>query len=146
MNTNDIQLRPAHPEDVDVLFDLHKATMKEYVERLWSWDEDWQKQRLLEDFDPALTQIVQFQGQDVGVLILHSRPQEWFIARIEVLPEFQNRGIGAALINRVYEMASAQHKPVALQVFKINPASRLYQRLGFQITGETEYHYQMRKD
>ena len=35
--------------------------------------------------------------------------------------------------------------PVELQVLKVNPARRLYGRLGFQVTGETETHYLMQR-
>jgi phosphoribosyl 1,2-cyclic phosphodiesterase len=33
--------------------------------------------------------------------------------------------------------------PVRLRVFRVNPAQRLYRRLGFVVTGETETHVQM---
>jgi ribosomal protein S18 acetylase RimI-like enzyme len=34
--------------------------------------------------------------------------------------------------------------PIALQVLRSNhPAKRLYERLGFEVTGETETHYLM---
>jgi hypothetical protein len=35
-------------------------------------------------------------------------------------------------------------KPVVLQVLKANRARRLYERLGFVMTGESETHYVMR--
>jgi ribosomal protein S18 acetylase RimI-like enzyme len=32
---------------------------------------------------------------------------------------------------------------VTLQVLKVNPARRLYERLGFRVTGETPTHFLM---
>ena len=34
---------------------------------------------------------------------------------------------------------------IEIQFFKQNPVGKLYERLGFQKTGETQFHYQMRK-
>ncbi len=61
-----------------------------------------------------------------------------FLANIEILPDYQGRGLGAAIIHGIIAEADAHHLPVRLQVLKINPARRLYERLGFVITGETE--------
>ena len=35
-------LRPASAHDRDFLFDLHRATMKEYVDATWGWNDDEQ--------------------------------------------------------------------------------------------------------
>jgi len=58
---------------------------------------------------------------------------------IELLPEFQNMGIGKKIIKDLI----SKNKPVNLQVLKQNPAVRLYKELGFKITGETDLKYQM---
>jgi ribosomal protein S18 acetylase RimI-like enzyme len=42
------------------------------------------------------------------------------------------------------DTARALNLPAALQVLKTNPAKQLYERLGFQVTGETASHYLMR--
>jgi len=48
--------------------------------------------------------------------------------------------LGAALVRGVTAVADVRGLPVRLQVLKINPARRLYERLGFVVTGETETH------
>ena len=63
---------------------------------------------------------------------------------IEILPEYQNRGVGSAVIRDVLAQAQAEGLPVGLQVLKVNPARRLYERLGFNVVGETATHYLMR--
>jgi ribosomal protein S18 acetylase RimI-like enzyme len=60
------------------------------------------------------------------------------IAGLQVMPVFQRRGIGTAVITAVLDEAATRAVPVVLQVDKDNPdARRLYLRLGFRQVGET---------
>jgi len=63
---------------------------------------------------------------------------------IQLLPEFQGRGIGSDLILRELAHAKALGKPLRLQVLRANDRARaLYERLGFRVVGETEHHFMM---
>ena len=117
--------------------------MREYIERIYGWDESTQKKYFEDGFHPEDTRIIQFKGQDIGMVELRHRQNDYFLARIEILPEFQKQGIGSTIIKRIIADIGLSEKPLRLQVFKINPAHRVYARLGFKITGETETHYQM---
>ena len=44
------------------------------------------------------------------------------------------------------EEAASTEKAVALAVVKINPARRLYERLGFRVTHEDQHKLYMRRD
>ena len=68
------------------------------------------------------------------------------LAPMAVLPEFQRRGIGTKLIAELVSRAQQRHVPVQLRVLKCNPARVLYERLGFQLAGETETHIVMSTD
>lgn len=138
-----ITYRPAQPADLDFLFDMHRATTRRLVEDTWGqWDEPWQRQRFEQVFKPEELLIIQAEGADVGVLRVQDRAEEIFLAVIEILPAYQKRGIGTQVIRQLLARAERQQKPVALRVLKANvDARRLYQRLGFGVTGETETHY-----
>lgn len=60
------------------------------------------------------------------------------------MPAYQRRGIGAAILRDVIAEARAGGHAVALRVLKVNPARRLYERLGFAVVGESDTHYLMR--
>ena len=62
---------------------------------------------------------------------------------ISLLPEYRNRGLGAALIHDLMAECAASREPLRLQVAKGNRAARLYERLGFLKTGEDEIYYHM---
>ncbi len=136
-------LRLSQPEDMDFLFALHRTTMRVHVERIWGWDDDGQKARFADYYPTAERRIVVVDGLDVGALTIDYRPDAVFISNIEILPAFQGRGLGAHILTDVIRRAQDEGLPVELQVLKINPARRLYERLGFQVTGKTETHYLM---
>ena len=140
-----IGYRPAAPDDYDFLYQLHRAAMQRYVVETWGrWDEDWQELFFRENLHLDLQQVITTGGEDVGVLEVQERAEELFIVLIEILPEYQGRGIGSQVLNDVIARAGQDRKPVALRVLKVNIRARdLYQRLGFGVTGETETHYIM---
>lgn len=136
-------LRPATAADFSFLYDLHVASMKEYVTQTWGWDDAVQQELFAASFHPECRQIVVADGRDVGVLASERRPDDWFLASIAIAPSEQGRGVGAALIRDLLATAARDGLPVRLQVLKVNPARRLYERLGFVVTGETPTHYLM---
>jgi ribosomal protein S18 acetylase RimI-like enzyme len=143
-----IAYRHALPEDVEFLYDLHRQTMQAYVEATWGkWDEEWQRARFWSRYAPRLLHVIQYKGQDVGVLQVQERAEELFLVIIEISPIFQGLGIGTAVIQDVLSEAVHHARPVALQVLRANIRARaLYQRLGFVITGENATHYIMAKE
>ena len=138
-----LTLRPAVQADGEALFQLLKATMVEYVAQTWGWDEAWQRAYFWDRFDPAANRIVVLDGRDIGVLAVSDRHDAIFVKRLYVLPAYQGRGIGTQLLRGVMARAFTRGLPVRLHVLKVNPARRLYERLGFTQVGETETSYVM---
>jgi ribosomal protein S18 acetylase RimI-like enzyme len=136
-------LRQATDNDYDFLYRLHVAAMRYLVAQVWGWEDTWQEQLFADRFDPAPSRIVVVDGNDVGVVAVVRGAADVFLSNIEILPEYQGHGLGAALVRMVIAEADASNLPLRLQVLKINPARRLYERLGFAIAGETETHYLM---
>ncbi len=139
-----IQLRPATSADYDFLYDLHRAALKTYVEQIWGWDEEWQRQHFKEHFAPAKRQIIRREGVDVGAFFVEERADSLFLAYIAILPEYQRRGIGTTLIRELLDEAARKDIPVTLHVLKSNPARSLYERLGFAVVKETAERYVMK--
>ncbi len=137
-------LRQATEDDLDFLYHLHVATMREYVAAVYGWDDAFQERYFKERFDPPSSCIIVVEGQDVGMVRAVEEEGELFISHIHVLPEYQNRGIGTAVLKDILRGAEERGLPVALRVLRGNPAKRLYQRLGFTAVEETETHTRMR--
>jgi hypothetical protein len=103
--------------------------MRSYVTLTFgAWDDNLQRQMHDAWFDPARVQIVEINGEHVGVLDAEDRGDHLYVSRIEVTPEWQGRGIGTAVMADVI----SDGRPVELHVLRANLKARaLYQRLGF---------------
>ncbi len=141
-----VSLRPALKSDYDFLYDLHCMVLKEYIMQTWSWDSDWQEAYFADHFHPEDREIILVDGEPAGVISIEERASEVFLANIGLLTDFQNRGIGSMLIRKVLQSAFSVGKPVTLHVLRVNPARRLYERLGFKVVKETPERFYMRAD
>lgn len=137
-------LRPATAADYAWLWALKRATMRAYVENTWgSWDEAAQESFFRRNFTPATVHVILADGRDAGLLELEHRRDEIFLANIQIEPTLQNRGLGAAAIRFLQTEAAACRLPLRLQVLKVNPARRFYERLGFTTVGDSLSHWRM---
>lgn len=138
-------LRTISDADYLWLWSLKRETMRTYVEQTWGkWDDDWQAERFRQNFRPDHVQVIVLDGHDAGLLHVVRSPEEIRLVNIQVSPEFQNRGLGTEVMHALLAEARREKLPLRLQVLKVNPARRLYERIGFAVVAETETHYQMR--
>jgi GNAT superfamily N-acetyltransferase len=144
MMTGQAILRVAASEDLEFLFSLLRASLGSYVEQTFGpWNDEDQRARFFASTDPATHRVIELDGRRVGCLDVRWLPDQVKLNRILLLPAHQNRGIGTRLVREVVAQARAAGLPVRLRVFRVNPARRLYERLGFVATGETETHVLM---
>ena len=142
-----VTVRPALDGDFEFLWRLHQATMRDYVDKTWGWEDAFQLQRFRQTFqaDRDGVEIIEAGGDPIGCLRVARERERWFLAAIEIAPSHQRQGVGSAVITRLCQCADAVGLPVDLRVLKVNPAIELYQRLGFTVTGAIETHFMMRR-
>jgi ribosomal protein S18 acetylase RimI-like enzyme len=87
--------------------------------------------------------VIERDGAPVGRLYLHWRQDELRIVDIALLPDARGAGLGGALLDALMAQARAQGKGVSIHVEQMNPAMRLYQRLGFRKIGEHGIYHLM---
>jgi ribosomal protein S18 acetylase RimI-like enzyme len=138
-------LRPVTEADYEFIYTLNSRTMRPYVEPIWGWDEDIQRKAFERRWNPDNQQIIVVEGRDAGRITLNETEDLIYIAQINLLPEFQGKGIGSAVIESVKTDAAQTGRFVELRVLKTNPnAQRLYERLGFAVFDESDTHFWMR--
>ena len=133
--------RPGSPEDREFLFVLLRRALGPQIEETYGpWDEEWQRRHFLDTTDPTEHEILESDGTPMGCLLFSETPDELWLNRIFLLPEYQNQRIGTRIMEQLISAASARGQVLRLQVIRTSPAFRFYERLGFRTVGETETH------
>lgn len=139
-----IRLRSAIQEDLKFTYQLKKLTLKEHVTQTWGWDEEWQWKYHVEKFNSEKMKIITENDKDIGCLLVDEFSNRLDISIIEILPEYQNQGIGTFLIKNIIKKGLKENKDIELQVLKVNKrALKLYLSLGFVIKSENKTHFQL---
>ena len=126
-----VVLRPALQQDFDYCRRLYFAEMRWIIEELLL-DETAQEIGFAEQWEPAQVRIMQLDGVDIGWLQTIVQEDALFVAQIFVDRLFQRRGMGSQVMKRLIGEAAQLHQTVRLNVVKINPARRWYEREGYQ--------------
>jgi ribosomal protein S18 acetylase RimI-like enzyme len=138
-------LRAATGGDRAWLWATKRRCLRPYVEQTWgTWDDTSQQAGFDGKFDPAEIQVIAVDGRDAGYLSVARGKQEFQLFNLMINPEFQNQGLGATVLRGLLAEARSLGIPVRLQVLRVNPARRLYERLGFAVTEVTPTHFRMR--
>jgi ribosomal protein S18 acetylase RimI-like enzyme len=139
---NELTSRPIAPEDEELLYCIYAST-REREMALLDWEEA-QKQAFLrmqfeaqhryyqENFSQAAFDLILLEGEPVGRLYVDRREDEIRLIDIALLPRYRGRGIGSALLEEILSEGKQAGLPVRIHVERMNPAMRLYTRLGFR--------------
>ena len=140
-----LNLRPATEADSEFCYDVKKQALGHYVAQIWGWDEAFQREFHRADFELRRPDVVVHLDIDIGTIEITSHGDHIHLGEFYLLPQFQRRGIGTVLLERVIDEATEKAWPVRLEVLKNNPVRSLYLRHGFVITGEREHHFLMER-
>jgi ribosomal protein S18 acetylase RimI-like enzyme len=125
-------LRHATPDDSDALYALTRASLGPYIVGVYGpWDDAVQTEFHRRWYDADRVWIIESADQLIGVLDYTFHEDHLDLSRITIHPDHQNRGVGTAVITDLLNEADRRGVPTMLQVFDINPALHLYERLGF---------------
>jgi ribosomal protein S18 acetylase RimI-like enzyme len=140
-------LRASSDGDFEWAFELHKAALRSYVEQTWGWDEAVQRRMFADGFCRHARHVIQVAAQDVGVLVVEDRPHELYLGLLELLPAWQNRGIGTEILRWLLAQAANAGRALKLQVLRANPrAVALYERQGLRVVSRDQIRLVMRAE
>jgi ribosomal protein S18 acetylase RimI-like enzyme len=137
------ELRPVELDDDELLFRVYASTRAEEL-AVVPWDEA-QKEAFLraqfqaqnrwyrEHYAGASFDAVLVDGEPCGRLYVYRGAAEIRIVDITLLPEHRGNGVGTSLLRGLLAEADAAGKCVSIHVERMNPALRLYERLGFSV-------------
>ena len=138
-------LRPAVPNDYDFCKHLYFIANSWILEAL-HLDRIAHELRFPEQWKLAEVRIIVSDDSTIGWLQSAARHNTLFLSQLYVVGSRQRQGIGTQIMHRLIAEAAQANLSLRLDVVKINSALRLYQRLGFRITGEEEHKFNMTLD
>jgi len=151
-NSELVSLRSATPDDEGFLLKLFGSTrIDEFkfladanqIDALIGMQFNLQRRQYEAGYPDAEHNIILSDGQPVGRIFVDEGAREIALVDVALIPEFRNKGIGRYLLDLLLARAAAVKKPVRLHVSKLNPARRLYERLGFSVVSEDGMYFEM---
>ena len=141
----EIKLRQARLADTKFLWDAFRASMKDYITQTrGEWNEQREESQFRNQLDLSAAQVIRSNDLAVGFIIAPIKDSARWIHTICIVPEHQRKGIGTEVLRRAVAQAREQKISLYLSVLKVNPARRLYERLGFGVIEETKHHFRMK--
>jgi GNAT superfamily N-acetyltransferase len=135
----EVVLTPATAQDLEPLVALRIEAMRESLERIGRFDPVRSRERFVSGFEPRHTWHIEVEGERVGFVVV--KPMEHFLLldHLYVRPAFQGQGLGAVVLQRVFQQADAAGLPVRLGALRGSESNRFYQRHGFRLVEESEW-------
>ena len=134
-----VSLRQATEGDSAFIFRAQHEGMRPVREADGSKKVDDEEDRLAKHtatFDPTKIQVIQYQGKDVGRLRVVRSPESLYVGGIQILPEFQGKGIGTDIFKELIAESNRTNLPIVLEVHDVNEgAITFYENLGL-VKGE----------
>jgi GNAT superfamily N-acetyltransferase len=140
-----VAFRPALPKDFDYCERLYFAEM-ERINRELKLDRDLQVASFRRQWEVTQVRIITLDGAEIGWLQSTTRDGTFFLGQLFVEASRQRCGIGTEVMHRLISEATRAGQAMTLAVVKINPAKRLYDRLGFRVVRDDERKFYMRRE
>ena len=138
-----LTLRPATAKDLDFAWFLYRELMKPLTEEVMIWHDINQRRVVESDMAGGEASIILMAGDKAGWFSHREEVKFVRLCQLYVVPEKQNQGIGSAIVRRLMAEARDRGKPLVLEVMKNNRAGILYERLGFTVTGDSKFKFEM---
>ena len=138
-----VELRPVSESDNEFLLSVYASTREdELAQAEWvegqkeiflRWQSDLQRREYETRFPDADYRVIVVDQQPAGRIWVGTDDQQIRLLDIALLPQFQNRGVGTALLKSLMVEAENAGKALRHMVFVLNNnADRFYERLGFK--------------
>jgi ribosomal protein S18 acetylase RimI-like enzyme len=128
-------LRAIRADERDFFFAVRRGAFRAYSEAAFgSWNDVEQRGFADRDVDELPFEIVERDGTPIGYQLVERHSDHWFLDEIALAEGERGHGIGTELVTAIMTAARDAGMPLRLSVLEVNPAQRLYARLGFRVT------------
>ena len=122
---------------------IRVEAMKPSLEALGRFDPERARNRFLETYVPADTQIVMAGNELIGFFVVRTQPDHLYLDHIYMRTAQQGGGIGRRIVRSVQDRAKDMGLQVRLMALRNSPANDFYVSCGFvlQRCDEIDNHY-----
>ncbi len=137
-----LSFRDTTLDDCEYILYLKDLCLRWYIEIIYGWDFDVQRKLTKKELEQHKDdmKIIKYNNKDVGVTTFYEENGEYVVGLIMVHPDCQNLGIGSKIISEYIKIAKDDKKRIIIKTYKLNPAKKLYERLGFKKYNEDDTH------
>lgn len=139
MSVNQVALLEVAEFDGEELATLRVHAMRESLEQVGRFDPQRARERFLSGFSPAETRHVLNGEVKVGFVVVRTVGPELLLDHLYIHPEHQGKGIGSAVLAKVFAHAERQGKSVRVGALKQSRSNEFYTRHGFVATEQSEW-------
>ena len=136
---NAVSLGPAEEADAEAFATLRVLAMRESLERIGRFDPVRARERFLSGFSPSHTRHILVGDERAGFVVVKDEGGSMLLDHLYIDPRFQNRGIGAAVLQSVFAEADSRRLPLRVGALRGSDSNRFYLRHGFRLVKEDEW-------
>jgi GNAT superfamily N-acetyltransferase len=134
-----LSFSPANLSDAEDLADIRVNAMRESLERIGRFNVQRARERFLSSFDPSTCRFIEVDCMRVGFIVIRPQEDHWLLDHFYISPEYQGKGVGAAVLRDVLKDADKQRKEIRLGALRGSDSNRFYLRHGFVQTAAAEF-------
>lgn len=156
LSNQTITLRPISESDAELLFEIYASTREAELKLVDFWTNE-QKELFLrqqfhaqhiyyqEHYSESFFGVILKDKKAIGRLYINffEENNSMSIIDIALFPTYRGNGIGKSLLEDILAYAKKIEKRVEIYVEAMNPAKRLYDRLGFKTIEEGQIYLKM---
>ncbi|MEZ8188865.1 GNAT family N-acetyltransferase [Vibrio sp. 10N.286.46.A8] len=138
-----IQFQLVSNLEFEELFACVKQGLFIHVDSVFGWDDDFQRQRLLNEYNPSWFHWVYLGKQRVGLVCFKPYDNAYHVHLLIISHQYQDQSIGKKVMSRIHEKAhQEQRNQVTLSSFRSNTrAISFYQALDYQIVDDSDTNF-----
>ncbi|MEZ8284345.1 histone acetyltransferase [Vibrio splendidus] len=111
-----------------------------HVDSVFGWDDDFQRQRLLNDYHPSWFHWVYRGKERIGLVCFKLYDNAYHIHLLIISPQYQGHSLGKQVMCLIHKRATEERREqVTLSSFRSNTrAISFYQSLGYRVVDEED--------
>ncbi|UPR55239.1 GNAT family N-acetyltransferase [Vibrio cyclitrophicus] len=135
-----MQFRLVSNSEFEALFAFVKPGLFIHVDNVFGWDDDFQRQRLINDYHPSWFHRIYHKNERVGLVCFKPYGNVYHVHLLIIFPQYQAQSLGRKIMSLIHEKAhQEQRNQVTLSSFISNThAISFYQALGYQIVDDSD--------